>query len=104
MKPNFAEECRRWLSEWPANRIYDFKGELTKYCANDVKILTLAIMEFRKLFSNVTEIDPITRNFTLASVGLEYFRAKQLNENQIGITPINGYINGRHKSKCGNVW
>jgi hypothetical protein len=52
----------------------------------------------------VTGIDPITRAFTLAAVGLEYFRAKVLQENTIGITPLDNYIAGRHKSIKGNIW
>src|SRR5260370_15909623 len=104
MKSSAAAECRKWHSEWPADELYDFREELIKYCLNDVKILTMSIMKFRQLFIELTEIDPITRNFTLASVGLEYYRAKCLNENEIGITPTNGYINGRHKSMRGNIW
>ncbi len=105
MKPKTANDCRQWhqvLIE--SNYIYNLKNELIKYCANDVKILTMAIMKFRTLFQSVTGIDPITRAFTLASVGLEYFRAKVLQENTIGITPIDGYIAGRHKSTKGNIW
>ncbi len=99
MKPKTANDCRQGhqvLVE--SNYIYNFQNELIKYCANDVKILTMALMKFRTLFQSVTGIDPITRAFTLASVGLEYFRAKVLQENTIGITPIDGYIAGR------NIW
>ncbi len=105
MKPNAANDCRIWRQSLiDANYVYNFKNELIKYCANDVKILTMSIMKFRQLFKSVTDIDPITRAFTLASVGLEYFRAKVLQENTIGITPIDGYIAGRHKSIKGNIW
>jgi hypothetical protein len=105
MKPKTANECRIWHQSLIENNyVYNFKNELIKYCANDVKILTMSIMKFRRLFNSVTGIDPITRTFTLASVGLEYFRAKVLQENTIGITPIDGYIVGRHKSMKGNIW
>jgi hypothetical protein len=105
MKPKNANDCRVWhQSLIDNNYIYNFKNELIKYYANDVKILTMSIMKFRCLFNSVTGIDPITRAFTLASVGLEYFRAEVLNENTIGITPIDGYIVGRHKSMKGNIW
>ncbi len=105
MKPKTANDCRTWhQSLITSNYRYNFKNELIKYCANDVKILTISIMKFRGLFRSVTGIDPITRAFTLAFVGLEYFRAKVLKENTIGITPIEGYIDGRHKSMKGNIW
>jgi len=103
MKPAAACACREWHSQFTS--VYNFKEQLIKYCRNDVKILTTAIQEFRKLFINITDIDPITRNFTLASIGLEYFRAKVLKDDkQIGITPINGYINGRNASVKSNIW
>ncbi len=46
----------------------------------------------------VTEIDPITRCFTLASMGLEIFKAKLLPPKTIGVTPIRGY------KKQGKFW
>jgi hypothetical protein len=105
MSPKSAHACKEWHKEMlDSNYNYVFFEELNKYCRNDVKILSIAIMEFRKLFINATEIDPITRNFTLASIGMEYFRAKILTENTIGITPINGYVPNRKQSLKGNLW
>jgi len=105
MKPKTAQECREWHQNLIVqNYCYNFKDELIKYCANDVKILTMSIMKFRELFRSVTELDPISRCFTLASVGLEFFRARILKENTIGINPINGYSGGRHRSIMGNIW
>ena len=102
MKESAATECTNWQKSF--NGEYNFKNELEKYCKNDVKILTRAVMEFRELFESVTELDPITRNFTLASVAMEHFRSSVLKENQIGITPIKGYLNNRSKSFKANIW
>ena len=102
MKDSTAKECEEWHKNFVGN--YKFKDEIEKYCKNDVKILTMAVMEFRELFKSVTELDPTTRNFTLASVAMEHFRSSVLQENQIGITPINGYINNRNKSRKANIW
>ncbi|XP_054152671.1 uncharacterized protein LOC128951450 [Oppia nitens] len=100
-----SKECVEWYNDFKANNyIWNFEQQIKKYCLNDVIVLTIAVMEFRKLFKNFTGLDPITRRFTLAGVGLEYFRAKILKDNMIGVTPINGYIDGRHKSNKGNVW
>jgi len=60
-------------------------------------------MKFRKQFKEITSFDPMTRNFTLASVGLEVFRAKFLKDKSLGITPIAGYSQ-RYSSMIGNIW
>ena len=103
MKESTSEECRQWHANY-GSRNYRLFQELKDYCKNDVKILTMAVMEFRELFKKVTELDPITRNFTLASVAMEHFRSSVLQENQIGITPIKGYVNNRNKSNLANHW
>ena len=116
--PDFMSESNaKYFEKWHAECVkqqngpggslinpWEFSIELKKYCSNDVKILTIAVMEFRALFKSVTDLDPITRNFTLASVAMEHFRSKVLEENQIGITPVKGYINLRNKSKEANIW
>ena len=84
--------------------IYDLKEEMIRYCRSDVSILLKAMLSFRKLFIETTGIDPLTRTFTLASIGLEFFRAKLLPENTIGITPIGGYNNYRMQSASANAW
>ena len=57
-----------------------FENEIENYCLNDVEILMFSVMSFRKLFKDITELDPFTRNFTLASIGLEVYRSKFLKE------------------------
>ncbi|MDI9312001.1 MAG: DNA polymerase [Limnohabitans sp.] len=83
--------------------IYNLKKEMIKYCKNDVLILLLSILKFREQFKNVTTIDPLTRNFTLASIGLETFRSLFLKPNQLAITPLAGYSQ-RNSSIIGNIW
>ena len=97
----YNEENQRLLDN---NLKYDLKKELIKYCENDVLILLNCIQVFRKIYKDVTEIDPITRCFTLASMGLEIFKAKILPESQIGVTPIKGYGSRGTFSKIGNCW
>lgn len=110
MKPNVAKVFINWYNAEKAKQAndptykYNFKTELIKYCKNDVEILKMAIMKFRELFIEVTEIDPFTRNFTLPSVGLEYFRANMSEDKPIGITPLNNYIEKRNNSIKANTW
>ena len=75
---------------------YDFDAELLSYCLDDCRVLLVAIMKFRELFQSVTTLDPLTRNFTLASIALEHFLFTKPNDVKIGITPVNGYA--RQKS------
>ena len=103
MKAKIAEEFKTWY-DLHKDEKFNLKVEMENYCANDVKILLQSLMKFRELFKKATEIDPFKRCFTLASVALEYFRAKHLPENQIGVTPIEGYGSKRKQSIKGNAF
>jgi DNA polymerase type B, organellar and viral len=105
MKVENAKKLKSWYDQMvDENFVFNMKTELQKYCENDVDILLRAIMCFRKLFQETTQLDPFSRNFTLASVGLEYFRAQVLEDNQLGVTPIEGYSGQRKFSKIANIW
>ncbi|MDI9312027.1 MAG: DNA polymerase [Limnohabitans sp.] len=95
-------QFNKWY-EKENNKQYNLYEEAYKYCRNDVYILMLALLKFRNQFKLITQIDPITRNFTLASIGLEVFRSKYLNEYTIGKTPIMGYSFG-NVSIHSNIW
>ena len=108
MKPAQLKDFELWYENMKmklttTNAKYNLIFEMDKYCENDVLILLNCIQEFRKTFKSVTSIDPITRCFTLASMGLEIFKAKIMPENKIGVTPIKGYRTG-HYSRIGNCW
>jgi hypothetical protein len=75
-----------------------------KYCKNDVIILLQSVMSFRQLFKDKTGLDPLSRAFTLASVGMEYFRANILKDKTIGVTPIEGYVSKRKASPTATAW
>jgi len=124
-----VHENRSYIGQWPAKEFFDydtktekekaefdewyatvvdkefnFQDELLKYCTMDVEILINAIQRFRSLFQAQTEMDPITRNFTLASIGLDTYRALFLKDNQtIGRTPIKGYTKRLGSVEC-NIW
>ncbi|XP_054156005.1 uncharacterized protein LOC128954450 [Oppia nitens] len=84
--------------------IWSFKQELITYCMNDCEILLQAIQKYRQTFKEITGLDPITRNFTLASVAMECFKANFLQEKQIANTPVCGYDNYKNKSDKERIW
>ena len=103
MDPSAQEKFFTWYKEQESISNWSFDTEIKKYCINDTLILMLAVMKFRILFRETTGIDPVTRNFTLASIGLETYRAKFLKEQTIGITPVKGYST-RKSSKAADAW
>ena len=109
MKSKQLKEFQRWHSK-EAQRLKDnnlkyiLKEELIKYCKNDVLILLNCIQMFRKIYKIATNIDPITRCFTLASMGLEIFKAQILLPMTIGVTPLKGYGSRGTFSRIGSSW
>ena len=103
MNPSAQEKFFKWHQDQESITNWSFDSEIKKYCINDTLILMLAVMKFRILFRETTGIDPITRNFTLASIGLETFRVKYLQDSTIGITPVKGY-SSRKSSMAADSW
>jgi len=105
MKKYSAAKLQQWYDEMKEKEeTFNLERDLEKYCANDVLILLQSIMSFRQLFKDQTGLDPLSRAFTLASVGLEYFRSNILEERTIGITPIEGYVSQRKSSISATAW
>ncbi len=104
MRKKTAEECEKWHETWPADKVWNFREEIIKYCENDVRILTKSIMEFRNQFIKITGLDPITRRFTIAGVAREHYLADFLTENTMYETPASGYISHRNQSVPSNIW
>ncbi|XP_074604005.1 uncharacterized protein LOC141857411 [Brevipalpus obovatus] len=102
MKENKRAELFAWYNE-NKHRRWSLKEELIKYCANDVLILRMCVMEYRCQMKKMTGFDPFTRCFTIASVAMEIFRAKMLPGSFMAITPPKGY-SGRHNSNEGCAW
>ncbi|MDI9312523.1 MAG: DNA polymerase [Limnohabitans sp.] len=102
LSPYKKQDFDSWYNS-KSSTVYNIMEEAIKYCSMDVEILFKSFMKFRTLFILITEIDPITRNFTLAAIGLEIYRAKFLKEKTLGITPINSYKT-RKQSKKANAY
>ena len=103
MTPKQYAIFKQWYENQDRSQLYDLPSEMLKYCSSDVDILFESVMHFRKFFHSITGIDPTVRSFTLASTGLETFRALYLKENTIGITPTNSYKLG-NSSCVGSAW
>ena len=105
MPPEKKIKLEEWHeTEKVSKKTWNFKSELINYCQNDVNILMSCIMKFREVFKNITNLDPITRAFTLASIGLEVFKSKYLNEKELAITPTEGYTAVKNYSISANCW
>lgn len=102
MKPEQYTKFKQWYDKQPREN-YNFQAEMEKYCDNDVEILITAVLKFRKQFKEITDLDPTTRCFTLASIGMEVFRSTWLNKGDIGVTPTSGYFKRKH-SMVGSAW
>jgi hypothetical protein len=76
---------------------FNFKEEMYKYCHSDVDILRRGCLELRKLFMEITKIDPF-QYITIASVCQVYYRSSCMPENQIAIYSENPTENYSIKS------
>ena len=103
-KPEKAKKIHEWYAKQLTRNDWNFRNELISYCQNDVEILMQCIMKFREEFKNITTLDPITRCFTLASIGMEVFKSKFLPGKKLAITPIGGYTKNRNHSKVAETW
>ena len=67
MNPKEREAFMTWhASKKESNYVFNLQEEILAYCRSDVDILRRCCLEFRKLFHDVTDIDPF-RTLTIAS-------------------------------------
>ncbi|CAB4025196.1 DNA polymerase, partial [Paramuricea clavata] len=70
---------------------FDFQAEILRYCQSDVDILHHCCLELRKLFHQITDVDPFATCLTIASACNLVFRKTFLQENTITVIPPCGY-------------
>ncbi|XP_074596429.1 uncharacterized protein LOC141857628 [Brevipalpus obovatus] len=105
MKMEIFNEFNSWYREkTQSNENFNFKQELMKYCENDVEILASCCLIFRQQFLSLNGVDPFTRCFTIAQVGLELLRTLYLSKNTLAVTPKSGYTNLRKCSRESLAW
>ncbi|XP_074604063.1 uncharacterized protein LOC141857463 [Brevipalpus obovatus] len=93
-----------YIEKVTKNEVFNFKEDIIKYCTNDVEILASCCLIFRDKFLDLNGLDPFSRCFTIAQVGLELLRGLYLPPNTLAVTPINGYSNVRKCSRKSLAW
>ncbi|MCW4344201.1 MAG: hypothetical protein N0E48_12745 [Candidatus Thiodiazotropha endolucinida] len=96
MNPEIRTKFLQWY-EQHHNDVFDFQGELLRYCRSDVDILRKCCLKFRSLFLDLTTkdnkcgIDPFKQCITIASACNLVFKKNYLENETIGIIPHHGY-------------
>ena len=92
MSPKERVQFLNWYENLPVDYIFDFNRELLSYCQQDVTILREACLKFRKLIIEVSEIDPFSKECTIAGLTTRIWRTKYMPENTVGVVPPNRYV------------
>ena len=86
------------------NYIFDSQKEMYKYCAQDVTILRVCCVDFRKTFLSETGVDPFCY-CPIAAAVMAVYCSKYLKQKTIGIIPKNLYGDGNKPfSKSSIEW
>ncbi|XP_041466934.1 uncharacterized protein LOC121417330 [Lytechinus variegatus] len=82
---------------------WNFQDEMLAYCKNDVLVLCRAAMTFKKMYYEVTGVDPF-ESVTIAGACMKTFRSNHLQPETIPIIPPQGY-DPTHQSRLkGLMW
>ena len=99
MSKERREEFETWYAgEIAQNKLFDYFRAITSYCSQDVRILCLAAMEFRKVVIKIGKIDPYERCLTLAHLCSVVFHKSFLPSNTLAIIPHDGFKHAKRYS------
>jgi len=84
--------------------VFQLKKERWLYCDSDVFICGKAIMMFRDLVFQRTNVDPLQQAMTIASTTMAVYRQNFLPEKTIGLIPPGGYRRGDNQSRIALIW
>jgi len=106
---NMTVAGRKKFFEWyeaarQSGYIFNLKKERLVYCNNDVYICAKAIMEFRKLVMQKTNVDPLRQAMTIASTTSVVYRQNFLPQKTIGLIPVGGYRTTDTQSATCLLW
>ncbi len=105
MKVSARKTFFRWYNEQrKANHIFNLKKERLDYCENDVFICGKAIMRFRQLVLEKTNVDPLRQAMTIASTTSVVYRQNFLPSKTIGLIPPGGYRKNDIQSITALIW
>jgi len=86
-------------------KTFDFQRELLAYCQNDVRILTLALIQFSNLIERTTQgLQCFLHTCTIAAGAMMFYRTQYLKENTIPVIPPLGFQHGTNQSKQAKLW
>ncbi|MCP3662156.1 MAG: hypothetical protein GY696_06610 [Gammaproteobacteria bacterium] len=103
------ESARRAFFKWyekerNSGYIFNLKKEREEYCDNDVFICAKAIMKFRDLVMERTNVDPLRQAMTIASTTSVVYRQNYLPKKTIGLIPPGGYRKNDVQSITAFLW
>ena len=104
MSPDRQEEFDKWYTQRKEEN-FDFQEELLAYCQSDVRLMKEGCEQFRNLFKNQAEFDPLEKCVTIASACNIYFRTCCLQPNTIASEPVLGWKQqAKPSSKVAQEW
>ncbi|KAJ1521804.1 hypothetical protein ONE63_003439 [Megalurothrips usitatus] len=105
MNSKVKKEVEEWWHSQNANgAIFDMKKELKSYCQNDVFILKLGCLTFRKLMIEVSKVDPFRECVTIAGACMQTYRRNFLPKDAIALIPSGGYRYKQKTSLIADQW
>ena len=106
MKQKDKQEFDAWYEEdrLAKRGMYDFQSEFVRYCSMDVTVLRKCCLLYRELFLSISNgICPFVSSMTIAGLCNRFWRTKFLEENLIGLLPVNGF-RGKPQSAKALKW
>ena len=101
-----CEEREKFLNWYAVNRNkqFDLNHELYKYCESDVDILKRGVLTFRKLFIDLTNVDPFKKSITIASLCQLVFRTLFMKPDTIPLIQDSGFNPTQNFSHKQMIW
>ncbi|KAJ8672391.1 hypothetical protein QAD02_003650 [Eretmocerus hayati] len=78
---------------------FNLQAELLKYCKQDVTVLRQAILNFRDMFIEMTNVCPFTGPVTLTGAYTAAFMTTFMEDKVIGVIPARGYVRADEQSR-----
>ena len=107
MPDGMSVEGRAQFFDWyekQKDQVFDFAKDILAYCRSDVDILRRSCGEFRHLFQEYGDIDPLLEASTIASACNLVWRKNFLKPDKVAVIPHQGYQPDRKFSIKGIRW
>ena len=105
MKKERREEFLKWYNtKRDSGKPFDYFSELGGYCSQDVRILRLACLQFRKFVIQHCLLDPYVESLTLAHLCSLIYKKNFLEKDSIAIIPHQGFKHAKRFSLKSIQW